>query len=183
LDFDASLRWFRGCKVTTLSRRDDRNLPFIKLAADVGPTLLLDTCVYIDQLQGKTPEALDDLFQKRRHSMIAIQELMHLIGRLDPGDRRTADVVKRIGDLIRSMPAHRIFAPDPDTLAKAALLAGLMCRLLGYAEDKRRKALHDCILFIQAQKSGFVLLSRNIVDFDYMLQLWPEGRVLMYRQR
>ncbi|WP_368669907.1 DNA-binding protein [Beijerinckia sp. L45] len=108
---------------------------------------------------------------------------MHTIGRLDPSDKRTAGVVKTISALIRAMPAHRIFAPDPDTLAKAALMAGLMCRLLSYAEDKRMKALHDCILFLQAQKGGFVLLSRNIVDFDYMLQLWPEGRILMYRQR
>lgn len=184
-DFDASLRWFRRIGTTKLSRRGDRDLPFLSPEAEVGPTLLLDTCVYIDQLQDKTPEHLDDLFRKRHlcHSMVAIQELMHTIGRLDPSDKRTKGVVKQISDLIRAMPPHRIFAPEPETLAKAALMAGLMCRLLGYAADKRMKALQDCILFLQAQRNGFVLLSRNIVDFDYMLQLRPEGRVLLYRHR
>jgi hypothetical protein len=79
------------------------------------------------------------------------------------------------------MPAHRIFVPDLDVLARAALLSGVVCRLQGYANDARFRALQDCVLFLQAQKLGLTLLTGNISDFDYLLQLVPAGRVLMYR--
>lgn len=36
-------------------------------------------------------------------------------------------------------------------------------------------------LFLQAQKLGFTVLTANIADFDYLLQLVPTGRVLFYR--
>jgi hypothetical protein len=62
---------------------------------------------------------------------MAIQELMHTIGVLDPADPRTKGVVKHIGVLVEAMPAHRTFAPDADVLAWAALLSGILCRLQG----------------------------------------------------
>jgi phage I-like protein len=37
-------------------------------------------------------------------------------------------------------------------------------------------------LFLQAQKLGFAVLTANIADFDYLLQLIPAGRVLLYRR-
>ena len=36
------------------------------------------------------------------------------------------------------------------------------------------------VLFLQALKLGFTLVTRNIAEFDYLLQLRPEGRVLFY---
>ena len=184
-DFDATIRWFRFDPGRALSRRHDSALPFVSAEARAGHSLLLDTCVYIDQLQNKSPASLDDLFRKRQlyHSMVALQELMHTIGRLDPKDRRTPNVVSQISGLIRAMPPHRIVSPEPDTLAKASLMAGLLCRLQSYGKDARRKVLNDCVLFLQAQKHGLTLLTRNIVDFDYMLQLKPESRVLLYREK
>jgi hypothetical protein len=43
------------------------------------------------------------------------------------------------------------------------------------------KALADCVLFLQARKLGFTVLTANIAEFDLLLQLVPSGRVLFYR--
>jgi hypothetical protein len=42
-------------------------------------------------------------------------------------------------------------------------------------------ALQDCVLFLQAQKLGLVVLTANVGDYDILLQLIPTGRVLFYR--
>jgi hypothetical protein len=57
----------------------------------------------------------------------------------------------------------------------------MLCRLQGYAADSRLRALQDCVLFLQAQKLGCTVLTANISDYDYLLQLIPAGRVLFYR--
>lgn len=115
------------------------------------------------------------------HPAVAIQELMHTIGVLDPGHAATAGVISAIEKLIQSMPAHRIRVPDVDTLGRAAVLSGVLCRLRGYRNDQGRKALQDCVLFLQAYRDGLTVVTRNVADFDYLLQLLPAGRVLMYR--
>ena len=45
---------------------------------------MLDTCVYIDVLQGRTPDNVDRLVQLRlvNHSSVCLSELTHLFGRL-----------------------------------------------------------------------------------------------------
>lgn len=183
-DFDAAVRWGRLDPGRTLSRRDDGDLPFIGDHPGAGHGLLLDTCVYIDGLQGRSPDSVGELLNVRvtNHSTVAIQELMHTVGVLDPADPRTKGVVKQIGVLVAAMPAHRTFTPDADVLARAALLSGMLCRLQGYQKDARLRALHDCVLFLQAQKLGFAVLTANIADFDYLLQLVPAGRLLFYRR-
>jgi hypothetical protein len=183
-DFDSAVRWGRLDPGRTLSRRDDADLPFIGDHPGAGHGLLLDTCVYIDGLQGRSPDSVAELLSLRvaNHSTVAIQELMHTVGVLDPADPRTKGVVKQIGVLVEAMPAHRTFTPDADVLARAALLSGMLCRLQGYQKDARLRALHDCVLFLQAQKLGFAVLTANIADFDYLLQLVPAGRVLFYRR-
>ncbi len=158
-------------------------LPFANLDDLGGRPLLLDTCVYIDQMQGRAPALIAQLIDTRQvnHSMVAIQELMHTIGVLDPGDSRTAGVVDTISGTIQAMPEHRLFTPDAEVLGRAALLAGMLSRLQGYGREARLKALQDCVLFLQAQKLGFTVLTANLVDFDFLLQIVPAGRVLFYR--
>jgi hypothetical protein len=93
---------------------------------------------------------------------VAIQELMHTVGVLDPGDSRTAAVVDAtITGSIHAIPEHRLFTPDAEVLGRAALLAGILSRLQGYVREARLKALQDCVLFLQAQKLGFALLTAN----------------------
>jgi hypothetical protein len=183
-DFDAARRWARFEPKTTPARRSDQELPFLNADRLAGQGLLLDTCVYIDQMQDRAPPLLDELIAYRQinHSTIAVQELMHAVGALNPSDKRTATAVKAIGSHIKAMPPHRIFLPDTETLGRAALLSGILCRLQGYHADNRVRALHDCVLFLQAQKLGLVLLTANVGDFDILLQLVPAGRVLLYRR-
>ena len=183
-DFAAALRWARFDPSATLARRADHELPFLGDRPEAGQELLLDTCVYIDGLQGRTPSVVADLLDHRHanHSTVAIQELMHTVGVLDPKHPGTRVGIKQIGALIASMPSHRIFAPDVEIVARAALLSGMLCRLQGYQKDHKLRALQDSVLFLQAQKAGFTVLTANVADFDYLLQLIPVGRVLFYRR-
>ena len=180
--FKAAERARRHDPGATLSRRDDGLLPFVR-DASAGNGLLLDTCVYIDQVQGRAPNIVVDLLSVRvaNHSTIAIQELLHIVGVLDPNDPRSQSAVAVIGRLVDGMPSHRIFTPDAEVLGIAAVYAGMLCRHQGYARDDRMNALHDCVLFLQAMKLGFSVLTRNVKDFDLLLQMRPDGRALFYR--
>ena len=184
-NFDAARRWARLDPQKTLARRDDQELPFVDADQIGGQGLLLDTCVYIDQMQNRSPQVLDDLIAHRQvnHSAVAIQELMHKVGVLNPSDVRTAAVTAEIGKQIRAMPPHRIFTPDIEVLGRAALLSGILCRLQGYEKDGKLRALQDCVLFLQAQKLGLIVLTANLSDYDMLLQLIPTGRALFYRQK
>ena len=184
-DFEAARRWARFDPRKTLARRGDDELPFVDENLIGGQGLLLDTCVYIDQMQDRSPQVLDDLMAQRQvnHSTVAIQELMHTVDMLNPSDVRTAGVVAAIGALIKAMPPHRVFAPDVDVLGRAALLSGILCRLQGYERDGKLRALQDCVLFLQAQKLGLAVLTANVRDYDVLLQLIPLGRALFYRRR
>ena len=183
-DFDAALRWARLDPRRTLGRRQDAELPFVEAGDLAGQGLLLDTCVYIDQLQGRSSPALGDLISRRQinHSTVAMQELMHTVGVLSPTDRRSAGVITAIGGLIKAMPPHRIFAPDTDVLGRAAPLSGILCRVQGYGRDNKLRALQDCVLFLQALKLGLVALTANVSDYDILLQLVAAGRALFYRR-
>lgn len=182
-DFDAAQRWARFDPQRTLARRSVNELRFVNPSSIGGQGLLLDTSVYIDQMQGRSPKILDDLITQRQinHSTVAIQGLMHTVGVLDPSDARTATVIEVIGKQIRAMPPHRIFTPDAEVLGRAALLSGILCRLQGYEKDGKLRALQDCVLFLQAQKLGLVVLTANVGDYDILLQLIPTGRALFYR--
>lgn len=182
-DIAAARRWARLDPRRTLARRPDAALPFASLDELAGQPLILDTCVYIDQMQGRAPGLVEQLIDTRQvnHSTVAIQELMHTIGVLDPDDPRTVAVVEAVTGSIQAMPEHRLFTPDAEVLGRAALLAGILPRLQSYARDARLKALQDCVLFLQAQKLGFAVLTANLAEFDLLLQLVPAGRVLFYR--
>ena len=169
-DFAATLRWARAHARRKLAPRRDEKLPFAD-AAQVGPALLLDTCVYIDQLQGRAPAIIEGLLSLRltNHSTVAMVEMMHTAGRLDPAHPGTRNAIARIGALMDAIPGHRLFAPDAEVLGRAAMLSGVLCRLRGYASDDRMRALHVTILFLQALKSGLTVLTRDLRDYDLLL--------------
>jgi hypothetical protein len=162
-DVAAARRWARPFPRKTLARRPDAALPFAGEGELAGQPLLLDTCVYINQMQGRAPRLVEQLIDTRQvnHS--------------------TAAVVEAVSDQIEAMPEHRVFAPDAEVLGRAALLAGILSRLQGYARGEKLKALADCVLFLQAQKLGFAVLTANVAEFDLLLQLVPTGRALLYR--
>jgi predicted nucleic acid-binding protein len=182
-DLDGALRWV-GRRRGVRARRPDADLPFVGADARVVGPILLDTCVYIDRMRFTAPPAVLALVDTGTvfHSATALQELLHGLGALDPGDPRTSSVVERVRMQVAGIARHRLRVPDADVLGRAALLAGLVCRLQGYARDDRLRALHDCVLFVQALKHGLTVLTANVGDFDVLVQLEPRGRVLFYRR-
>jgi hypothetical protein len=184
-DLDATLRWpKRQRKVRPLKRRRDDKLSWIADAAGIGSPVLLDSTVYIDTLQGRSPPALDAFITLRtcNHSAVCLSELTHAFGRLRPMDTRTASALKVIGQTIRDVPIHRLVAPDTETWGAAGILAGILFRLGSYAAGAERKCLNDALVFLQGRKLGWPILTGNIVDFDFLNQLVPDGRILLYRR-
>jgi hypothetical protein len=67
-------------------------------------------------------------------------------------------------------------------MGEAGILAGLVSRLAGAEFGREQALLNDAMLYLQAVEQGYVLLTRNIREFDWFDQLLPGGRVLFYRQ-
>jgi hypothetical protein len=183
LGFDrkASIRRIKPQRRTSpLSRRAATALPFVTGASPAGRELLLDTCVYIDVLQGKTPADADRLLQTRivNHSTIALAELTHLLGALDPAHAGTTTVLKTLGETIDDIPPHRLMSPSDRTFGEAGMLAGLTARLTG--QPNSVALLNDAMLFLHASEMGCDLLTGNIRDFDWFDQLMPGTGLLLY---
>ena len=68
-------------------------------------------------------------------------------------------------------------------MRRPSALSLSLCRLQGHAADQKLRALQDCVLFLQAGKLGFTVLTANIGDFDVLPQLLPAGRALFYRRK
>lgn len=166
---------------TALHRRPDSSLNFVDGQNVAGREILLDSCVYIDVLTGKMPVAVKRLLQARliNHSTIALSELTHLFGALDPTHTGTKDILRVIGETIDEMPAQRISAPSVRASGEAGMLAGLVARLRGQKNDKA--LLNDALLFLQAAEMGCDLLTGNIADFDCFDQLLSGNGLLLYR--
>jgi predicted nucleic acid-binding protein len=159
-------------------------LPFVPERAIGAAELLLDTCVYIDLLQGRAPASVKNLLESHlsNHSGVALAELTCLFGRLDPRDSRTAGVLRGILRAISAMPDHRLSAPSAKVLGEAGILAGIVERLAGFERRNGQALLNDAVLYLQAIEHGQTVLTRNIREFDWFDQLLPGSRVLFDRQ-
>lgn len=164
-----------------LVRRADPALPLVGRPGP-GAELLLDTCVYLDVLQGKTPIEVDELLQLRivNHSTVALAELTHLYGRLDPSHAGTRRVLSAISAVIDDVPAHRLTSPSARAFGEAGMLAGLVTRLQGRTAGS--DFVGDALLFLQAREMGCALLTANVSDFDLFDQVLPGSGLLLYRR-
>lgn len=181
-DRKASLRRIKPQRpATVLSRRSDRDLQFVEGISPAGREVLLDTCVYIDVLQGKTPEEIDRLLQTRivNHSTIALSELTYLLGALDPTHPQTSQTLKSIGETIDDIPPHRLSIPSQRAFGEAGMLAGLVSRLIG--QPKSLSLVNDALLFLHAAENGCDLVTGNVRDFDWFDQLMPGHGLILYR--
>ena len=167
-----------------MRRRRTADLPLVQTPIDAGAELLLDTCVYIDVLQGRTPANVDNLLEARilNHSTVCLAELTHLFGRLDPAHASTKSVLSEIRLTIEDMPSHRLFAASATAMGEAGMLAGLVARLSGIDRGAGPSLLNDASLYLHALERGWILLTRNARDFDFFDQLLPADRVLFYEQ-
>jgi predicted nucleic acid-binding protein len=166
----------------TLRRRPVTDLPLVDAAASAGPELLLDTCVYIDVLQGRTPQGADDLLQARivNHSTVCLAELTHLFGRLDPAHPGAKGLLREVRQTIEDMPDHRLSFLSVTAMGEAGMLARLVARLSGGDQDGAPALLNGASLYLRALERGWIVLTRNLRDFDYFDQLLPAGRLLFY---
>ena len=168
--------------VASIERRERSN--FVSTPISAGPELLIDSCVYVDVLQARAPEAVKTLTTTRivNHSSVCLGELTHLFGRLDPEDRGTKAALSEIGSMIADIPDHRLTAPSATAMAEAGMLAGLVARLNGAPRSETPALFNDACLYLHAFERGWVVLTRNVRDFDLFDQLLPAGRVLLYER-
>lgn len=184
MKIDRLMRATRRARATpALPRRADQDLPFFNDMPEAGEAVLLDACVYVDQLQGRLPAAIEAKILARSvfHSTLALAELSFALGRLDPADGRTEDAIAAIADLMSAIPDQRVVKPDADAMIRGAVLAGVMARLFNCKEGERRKALIDAMLASQAAGEGLLLVTRNVADFDRLSQMLPRLRIGLYR--
>jgi hypothetical protein len=184
LSFDhaATLRRLKAQRLSHAASHS-RDLAFVPDQVEAGLELMLDTCVYIDVLQGKIPQNVADLLVARiaNHSAICLAELTYLFGRLDPKHPETSNTLKEVRGVIDGdIPPHRLTAPSTRVFGEAGMLAGLALRLTGRPKDQA--LLNDAILYLHAHERGCVVLTRNLTDFGLFDQLMPTGNVLFYRQ-
>jgi predicted nucleic acid-binding protein len=181
-DRSASVRRIKPQRrASPLVHRADANLPYIRETSIAGRELLIDTCVYIDLLQGRMPGLVDRILQARiiNHSTVALAELTHLFGALDPAHPGTAGALRQLGRTIDDIPPHRLSAPSDRACGEAGMLAGLVTRLTG--QRHAISLLNDAMLFLQAAEMGYDILTANVSDFDWFDQILPGTGVLFYR--
>lgn len=184
-ELDRALRWLKPqSKLRPLIRRPYAELPWVDDAPAIGAPILLDTTVYIDLLQGRSPAALDEFITLRtcNHSAVCLSELTHAFGRLDPSHPGTKAALAVVKQTIADIPAHRLDAPDDEVWGIGGILAGTLFRLGAYPRGDERKCLNDALIYMQARKLGWAVLTANVRDFDYLNQLVPDGRILLYRR-
>jgi len=92
---------FRG----SLPRRDGAELDFADAAPLIGPPLLLDTCVYVDALEGALPPPVEALLRTRTlmHLSVVLGALSHNFGRLDPGHPNTGEHLGELAAMINDI--------------------------------------------------------------------------------
>jgi predicted nucleic acid-binding protein len=159
-------------------------MDFADGAPSVGAPLLLDTCVYMDGLQGSLPPRVESLLRTRSlmHLSVVLGELSHSFGRLDPRPPCTRENLGELAGTIGDILRHRLDdAVSADVLLEAGVLSGLVFRLRGFQPGQEVAALNDATIYLHALERGYTVLTRNIRDFDCMSRIVPAGRVLFYR--
>ena len=183
-EFQSALRRLKPEKHrTALKPRPELELDFIESAGSRTTKLLYDTTVYIDILQNRFPRRGDAMLRAAEawHSPVTEAELAATCGLLDPAQAQTRGIMEQIVAVIERRPSHRTLATDSEIWREAGILSGTLARLQGYKSDQRRRVLNDSLLFATARKHGCSVLTRNVLDFDFLQQLDPSGKVLFYR--
>ena len=89
-------------------------------------------------------------------------------------------MIAKVAASVDLRPAHRILTPDREAWREAGILAGLLARLQQYGKSERRRALNDALIFLTAARNGCVVLTRNVSDFDLLMQLDGKGQAVFY---
>ncbi len=182
-DTQRSLRRLKPEKYTAQLRPRHRSeLIFLDQLRRPFPKLLLDTTVYIDELQERLPQGVELSLRLTEiwHSTVTEAELTALAGLLNPTHPDTPLAVQQVLASVDERPSHRILNPDREIWREAGILAGLLARLQSYGKAERRRALNDALILLSAAKHGCSVLTRNIADFDLLMQLVPQAKSVFY---
>jgi predicted nucleic acid-binding protein len=76
---------------------------------------------------------------------------------------------------------HKGLTPDDGVWREAGVAAGILARTQGYGRDARPRVLNDALILFTARKHGCAVLTRNVADFDVLLQLIAGARAVFYR--
>jgi predicted nucleic acid-binding protein len=146
------------------------------------PKILLDTTVYVDQLQGRLPLAVEATLDSANiwHSAVSECEMSVLLGLLDPAHPHTSHTMEEIAASIEARSPNRIVTPDRDAWREAGILAGLLARIQQYGKADQRHVLNDALIYTSAAKAGLTVLTRNVADYDLLMQLAPHGHAIFY---
>lgn len=146
-------------------------------------TVVPDTTVYVHAGQGKLPPRVADIIQgwPILHCSVALGEIAHGIGRLDPAHGKTPARRAFLERVIRQVPRHRLLVPDHEAHLSAGILSGVLARLLNLPGGAHRQRINDVLILLTARKAGAAVLTANIGDFDQVQQLVPDARVLYYQ--
>ena len=146
---------------------------------------MLDTTVYLDALKAPgLPTSIATLVARNvvLHGAIACGELAVSIDHLDPAHPRTAAHRVPLIEALSRVAPTRIIAPSADAWAEAALIAGILARIQGYAREGRREVLNDALMLLTAMEARTTLVSRNVRHMDLLLRFRPDAGVLLYNQ-
>jgi predicted nucleic acid-binding protein len=138
--------------------------------------------VYADHLKGQLPADIIALVASRVifHGAPVLAELAITLGTLDPRDQHTRTTLEPILDTLRRIPPQRSIAPSYEIWLEGAVLAGILARTQGIAKEERRTSLSDALMFLMASETEAILVSRNVRDFDLLLQIKPDVGVPLY---
>lgn len=92
--------------------------------------LLADTNVYINDAADNLPPAVTALLDRATlfHCAVCVSELTVGIANGDPGHAGWSATRDHYAELVASIPATRLFTPDPQVWAEAGIIAGTRAR-------------------------------------------------------
>ena len=144
--------------------------------------VLTDTTVYIHEWGGKLPREAADLIDSalRFHSSLCVSEIMSGLGNYHPDSTDYEAAWQHYGTVFSDIPRGRLLTADPETLAQAGIIAGILARTQGYAKPQRKALLNDAIIYLTAAKYGIPLLTANKRDCDLIQQVAGVGSFIHY---
>lgn len=167
-DLSETLRSLKPQKYPgTLERRADDDLPWVAEEPAIGGPVFLDTSVYLDVLQGRSPVEVDTLLAYRRchHSAVCLSELTHAFGRIDPKHASTKAVLETTKATIDDIADHRT-CPGGSDLGTGWCVGWLALPAEQSAQrgGHERRLVNDALVFLQARQLGASVLTGNVRD-------------------
>ena len=155
----------------------------VAAAIEVGRRPVVpDATVYVHDGQGRLPPHIAAMLQQwpLLHCSVALGEIAHGIGHLDPSHPQTPRRRTYLQSVLRQIPQHRVVTPSDEIQVTAGILTGLLARLLHLPSGGHRLRLNDVLICLTARKAGAAVVTANIGDFDVMQQLMPSAEIIYY---